>query len=71
MSARVQFSSSPLWREVSRISATEDRLSVTAVFRMRNHGETATFETGFPIGRFRNFESFSIEIDVPNAFSML
>jgi hypothetical protein len=37
-----------------------EKLDVRAVFRMRNDGETATFETGFPIGAYRNFESFSI-----------
>ena len=40
-----------------------DKLEVVAVFRMKNHGPTATFETGFPIGPYRNIESFSVEID--------
>lgn len=48
---------------LTRAGEKEDRLEVRAEFLMKNHGETATFETGFPIGRFRNFEAFSIEID--------
>jgi hypothetical protein len=49
------------------LSKTEDprreRLDVTAVFEMKNHGETVTFETGFPVGAYPNMSEFSITID--------
>jgi hypothetical protein len=40
-----------------------DKLDVVARFWMKNRGETATFETGFPIGAYENFENFSITVD--------
>jgi hypothetical protein len=40
-----------------------EKLDVSAVFKMRNDGDSETFETGFPVGAYKNMDAFSIEID--------
>lgn len=41
----------------------KEKLDVHAVFSMRNDGDAETFETGFPVGAYRNMDAFSVEID--------
>jgi len=48
---------------LSSVGKEKDRLEVTAVFTMRNPGAPAEFETGFPVGAYKDvFESFSVHV---------